>query len=448
MSGHQSPEREPRTHLHRPKRGKVLVWLAAVTSAANWGVAAAQEETIVSADGGSAPSVAIVPAPAGPGSDTLTGDWGGGRSWLLDHGMTLKPRLTQFYQGMSSGEGDHSFEYGGKADVLFNADLSKLGFWNGFSMVVHAEYNFGQSANIRGGVYVPANTALYFPGIQGDQRYAVSSLYFVQRFNDSVSLQAGKINIIDLSAGKPFAGGAGIDSFWNMVFAAPPSGTVPAYLLGALLTVQTEPATFGLWIYDPNDMSNKTNYKFAFADGITFRGTVNFNVNIADLSGHQGLVALYSTKGGADLSQDDETALPPLSPEAPMKDHRYYFGYAFDQYLYQSKEDPKQGVGLFGQFGISDGNPNRQYWLFFVGVGGTGMIPNRARDSWGVGVYTLAPSTHLVSSIHVRNEPGTEAFYNFALTPWCDLGADLQIIKPGKASSTAVYPGLRAVIRF
>ena len=41
-----------------------------------------------------------------------------------------------------------------------------------------------------------------------------------------------------------------------------------------------------------------------------------------------------------------------------------------------------------------------------------------------------------------------ELFYNFALTPWFTLGADLQMIKPGLASSTAVFPGLRAVIRF
>ena len=50
--------------------------------------------------------------------DTLTGDWGGSRTWLQEHGITLKPRLTQFYQGLTEGDGDHGFEYGGKADIL------------------------------------------------------------------------------------------------------------------------------------------------------------------------------------------------------------------------------------------------------------------------------------------------------------------------------------------
>jgi porin len=68
---------------------------------------------------------------------------------------------------MLSGEGDHSFEYSAKTDVLFNADFGKLGLWKGFSMTVHAEYNFGNNANFRGSALLPVNTALMFPGVEG-----------------------------------------------------------------------------------------------------------------------------------------------------------------------------------------------------------------------------------------------------------------------------------------
>jgi hypothetical protein len=37
-------------------------------------------------------------------------------------------------------------------------------------------------------------------------------------------------------------------------------------------------------------------------------------------------------------------------------------GYSFDQYLYQPCKDSKEGLGIFGQFGIWDGNPSRLYW--------------------------------------------------------------------------------------
>jgi len=45
------------------------------------------------------------------------------------------------------------------------------------------------------------------------------------------------------------------------------------------------------------------------------------------------------------------------------------------------------------------------------------------------------------------DEAGLEVFYDFQLTQWCHVGADLQVIRPGLGESTAVLPGLRAVIR-
>jgi porin len=433
-----------------------VLLVVAMTFAIPWSALAAQEEAVPSSNVGVETTPAIT-APSPPDwleRDTLTGDWGGGRTWLKKHGITIKPRLTQFYQGMTSGEGDHGFEYGGKADLLLNADLAKLGFWKGFSLTVHAEYNFGQSVNGRGGAISLVNTALYFPGIEGADRFDLSSVYFGQTFGDSVSLLFGKMNMIDIASTKPFMGGAGIDSFWNIVFTAPPSGTVPPYLFGALLSVRTELATFGFWVYDPNDVVNRSGFDDPFGDGITFRGSVDFPVTIAGRSGHQGFVALYSTKDGTDLERDPHDTLIPPFPlgTSGIKNSRYYFAYLFDQYLYQSKENPKEGVGLFGQFGISDGNPNRLYWMAFGGVGGRGLIPGRSRDNWGAGFYYAAPSTDLKNSLEsiktIRNEYGFEAFYNFSVTPWFVLGADFQIIKPSLADDTAVFPGLRAVINF
>ncbi|MGZ8096555.1 MAG: carbohydrate porin [Methylobacter sp.] len=385
--------------------------------------------------------------------DTLTGDWGGARPWLKEHGITLKPRITQFYQGFAAGEDDHDYQYGGKADLLLNADLGKLGLWNGFSLTVHAEQNFGEDANGRGGTVAPLNTALFFPGIENADYFDFSSVYLQQRFGESATLIAGKINIIDLASGVPFRGGAGIDSFWNSVFAATPSGTVPPYLMGAILSVRTEPATFGLWVYDPEDKTNLTGFENFFSNGVTLRGTVDFPVSIAGLGGHQGLVALYSTEPGNDLEEIGDSLIPPFPPGAPgIKNNRYYFAYNFDQYLYQSKANPKEGIGLFGQFGISDGNPNRLQWLAIAGVGGTGLIPGRSRDNWGVGYYYASISSALQESLapilDIRNEQGIEVFYNFAVTPWFALGGDLQVIEPSLKNDTAVIPGLRTVIRF
>jgi len=393
--------------------------------------------------------------------DTLTGDWGGLRTRLKEYGVTISPRLTQFYQGLTAGKGNKQFEYGSKADVLVNVELEKLGLWKGLSVTTHIEYNFGQSVNGRGGTMVPVNTALQFPGMVDEEAFDVSSVYVRQTIGDSFSIIAGKINIVDLAATKPFMGGAGINSFWNSSFAAPPSGTVPPYLFGAMFSVRTDPAVFGLWIYDPNSVVNQTGFERPFRDGVTFRGTVDFPVSIAGLSGHQGVVALYSTKDGRDISSMDQTLiLPRLRRDTVgMKDSRYYFAYTFDQFLYQSPTNSEEGVGIFGQFGISDGNPNRLYWSALTGLGGTGLIPSRSRDTWGVGFYYDVLSPFLQDAIDtstpgfepklvIRDEYGGEVFYNFSVTRWLDIGADLQVARPFQEKTPAVYFGMRTVIRF
>src|SRR5512137_368319 len=46
--------------------------------------------------------------------DYLTGNWGGWRTKMENHGVDLDLELTQFYQGLTSGTGDKHWEYGGK----------------------------------------------------------------------------------------------------------------------------------------------------------------------------------------------------------------------------------------------------------------------------------------------------------------------------------------------
>ena len=423
------------------------------TTAAPWiGVAVTLVMAGIAPDGASA--AAQDGSPDWLTRDTLTGDWGGGRTWLDEHGIEVKPRLTQFYQGLAAGEGDLGYEYGGKADLLVTADLSKLGFWDGFSMTVHGEYNFGNSVNGRGGVLIPVNSALNFPGIEGADAYDLSSIYFVQEFGDSSTVVFGKINMIDMVQGKrPFLGGAGIDAFWNLTFVAPPTGTVPAYLLGALSTVRTERATYRLWVYDPASYVNELSLADAFEDGVTVRGSIQWPVTIAGRRGSQGFTALYSTQDGTDLSNLDEILVPTPEPgTVATKNSRYYFAWSFDQYLYQPAARADEGVGLFGQFGISDGNPNSLHWTFLVGLGGTGLVPGRSADTWGLGYYYDGLSDYLKDAlapvVKLRDEQGLEIFYDVALTPWFDVSVDLQVIRPGLASDTAVLPGLRAVIRF
>jgi hypothetical protein len=69
----------------------------------------------------------------------------------------------------------------------------------------------------------------------------------------------------------------------------------------------------------------------------------------------------------------------------------------------------------------------------------------------GVSYYRAAPRSYLKDSLaptlKIRDEQGAEISHNFAVTGWLTLGADRQIIDPSLASETAVFAGLRTVVR-
>jgi porin len=367
-------------------------------------------------------------------------------------GFTFLPRITQFYQGQAAGDGDPGFKYGGKADLMIRADLSKLGFWDGLSLTVKGEWNFGESLNASGGTLIPINTALYLPGEDGADASDISSFFFTQRFGQNASLTFGKMNMIDLAASKPYMGGAGIDGFWNLTFVAPPSSVVPPYLFGAILGVRTEAANYTLMIYDPNDATNKNPLEDPFSDGVTIRGTVEFPVTLGGLPGHQSFTALYSTWPGTDFETVGDF-IPPFPPGTPgVKDERYYFNYAFDQQIFQSASNPEGVMGVFGQVSLSDGNPTTIYWSALGGISGTGMVPGRPADDFGLGVYYTALSSSLKDAlppaVNLNDEWGVEVYYDFALAPSTSLGVDLQVIEPGLGESTAVFVGMRLVTSF
>ncbi len=112
-------------------------------------------------------------------------------------------------------------------------------------------------------------------------------------------------------------------------------------------------------------------------------------------------------------------------------------------------DDPTQGWGVFGRFGVSDGEANLIHRFYSIGLGGTGLIPGRDRDGFGIGYYYLELSDGFVGLLTDDGEQGFEVFYNMAVTPWFELSADLQVVDGAiRASDTALAGGLRARIAF
>ena len=92
----------------------------------------------------------------------LTGDWGGARTDLFNHGLDIDLRLTQYYQGVAKGGSNTNFAYGGKFDIILNLDGHKAGLWEGFFVNVHAETQFGNDIETDAGSLSLSNTAMLF----------------------------------------------------------------------------------------------------------------------------------------------------------------------------------------------------------------------------------------------------------------------------------------------
>jgi porin len=89
---------------------------------------------------------------------------------------------------------------------------------------------------------------------------------------------------------------------------------------------------------------------------------------------------------------------------------------------------------------------NIQWQVRLIGIGGFSPIPGRPADRFGIGAFycgysdSLKPPQGLPPLLNIGDEYGLEVFYNYAVTNWFRLTADLQVIAPAIKSYAAALP--------
>ena len=379
----------------------------------------------------------------------LTGDWWGARTWLDDHGVSLDLRHTSFYQGLASGTGDKGYEYGGKMDALISLDSGKMGLWEGGGLRAHLEYRHGDAAANLGGAIFAVNTALYWPVDTPDELVA-TSLYFTQKLGDRTSIALGKFNPVDLYASHPFYGGWGIDRFMNIVLAAPPSGLIPVVFMGAVATIETESVNWTIIVADPNDRTNDYFPGDLYSDGVLMAANATRTTMLAGRRTTYGITGLYSTAEGADYSYLGGGVGTIVS----TKSGAWNINVQFTHNIQESSEQTNAAWGFYLKAAVADGNPNYVQRSLIVGIGGRALFFRRPQDSFGVGAYYYDLSDTLQDSLDpdltaFHDESAIEAFYSWTLTPWLQIGANIQYINPARGHHKHVLvPSLRTQIRF
>jgi len=389
----------------------------------------------------------------------LTGDWGGLRNTLAAKGVNLDVDLVQSLQGLNAGGLLRShdsilYRYGGYVDYRLNVDTGKLGLWPGGFLALRAETQFGSfpESGQTGALLAPNAAALY--PVAFDDTSALSSVVFTQFLAKFFGVYLGKIDIFQADA-NAFAHDFKTQ-FMNMGLGPTPIAamTVPYTPLGAgFVLLPTDSVVFNFGVLSPTGNATTAGFDELYKDGVLLAGELRVGIKPLGLPGHQTVGGTWNSKTYTSLEQDPRVALTLLGlPDGvPIRQHSGSWSayYNFDQFLYTTKADGSQGIGIFGRVGFADGdtNPIEQFYSF--GVGGQGMLPGRDRDRFGIGAYYTSFSRDLRGLILDSSEIGLEIFYNIAATNWLYITPDIQVIEPaGSRSTTAFITGLRVQTRF
>ena len=397
---------------------------------------------------GSTSSTEAKPASQGPYSgdvwhrSTLTGDWGGLRNDLATKGVTFDMSLTQVYQGVVDGGIKKTWRYGGRGNLTINVDTQKLGLWPGGFLTVEVEGNYANSVNNKTGAILPVNSnQLYpmpaIPGFNDGDNIDVPQVMLTQFFSPYAAFFLGKIDITSGDA-NAFAHGKGDTQFFNLAFnfTPVPALAAPYSPLGAglmiLPTKDANAAVVNLMILQSTALASTSGFDDLHSNQLTFAGEGRVRTNFFGLTGHQLIGTMYSNKTFFSLDQNLRLI---IQNQIEQKDGTWCIYYNFDQYLYEIKKGSDQGIGIFGRFGVSDGNPNPTHLFFSLGVGGKGVIPGRPLDQFGIGAYYGDVSNPKLTGPFatrefLRDGYGFEAYYNIAITPWLKLTPDIQVIRP------------------
>jgi porin len=396
----------------------------------------------------------------------LTGDWGGLRSKLADRGVQFDFNVTQIYQGVASGGTNRTGRYSGSTDMVLKLDSQKLGLWPGGFLFVEAQMPFGNTVTRYSGGILPVNTllAITAPAIN---EIILPHLYFTQFLTEWFAVVIGKLDTTGGDANE-FAFGRGDNKFMNMAFSFNPVTIrlAPYAPLGMVLSFfPHKDVVYGFSVVDTQGQPNTAGFNTLVEDPTALTHELRVTIRPFGLTGHQLLGFGWVNKPFTLLTQDPRTIIDTVLFGTPLKSgsDTWAVYYNFDQYLYQDKQDPTRGFGVFFRAGVADPNTNPYQQFYSFGFGGKGIIPTREKDQFGIGYYYLRFSRDIPSALRRRlnldREQGVELFYNVEIFPWLHVTSGLQIISPsrktlgtlgnpGKNIQTGVVPALRVKIDF
>jgi len=400
----------------------------------------------------------------------LLGDMGGLRSELGHHGVTVGLTETSEELANVHGAAKTGSAYDGLTTLTLGLDTRQAfgiegGNFNLSVLNVHG-HNLSQS-NLE--------TIQTASGIEADSGTRLWEMWYQQKFLDgAMDIKLGQQSIDQEFMVSQYAG-----TFMNTMFGWPtvpsydmPSGG-PAYPLSALgvrlRARPTDSITLLTGVYDGNPTGNNNQDQHGTLlnthNGALIISELQYGVNqpvvgqldspghASGLPGMYKIGAWYNTQNFADQHYDDNgvSLADPNSDQNPRQHPGNYSLYAVaDQMVWRQTEDSSRAVGVFARAMIAPPNRNEISMSANLGATLTAPFDGRDNDTAGLG-FGYARVSNAISALDadsasfnqvnspVRHaETFAEVTYQYQLTPWWQLQADIQYVwNPGAGVASA-----------
>jgi len=397
--------------------------------------------------------------------DKLTGDWLGGRTYLSDHGIDIGLRLSQYYQGVTSGGVDQNSEYGGTMDYRLNIDTNKLlGTWKGFSVNMHARTRFGQDILADAGDLVVPNTGMLTPLPGGYHGTDITGLTVNQYFPAGEEhlglLTLGKLDLIDAVTMFFPSVGYGQEGFWNvsaLVSAMPWFGAVRGLsLYGGWLATINKKQKIGqsaILVTGTENVTTEWSSVSDSFDDVWIAAFHRFLWKLDDKPGYFMVFGGYSTREQASNEPRDHVIVPGQGIVDTDEENPWDIALYISQVLWQAEGNPNRKATILIGGTAGPDNPQFAQYNFFTALEGYGLMASRPHDRMGVaGWYNWLSDNFkdLVSPVaDLQDTWGFELYYNFAINKWLHLSPDLQLAQNAREDDDlAVIAGVRLVVDF